>query len=301
MNRDRIRRRSAAAPCALAYLGSFLVACQAVSGLDQLRFVVADGGTARMTSDIEAEDAGCAAPECKPGASCRDARPADCLRSCDFASEAQCAAGTRCAHLEDLGGDYCVAPTASCETDGHCDEPAWGTRRCVADSDPVDCACSPRVADASCDLVAQCGCRSGTHCALLAVRVSRASVGCSPNVAPLREPAATCNAETECPAGYSCWRGLCEKYCATDVDCQGSRCMALRDANEISGVKVCAVACDFDSNTGCKPGTQCVRAPSGETYCLVPRDPCPYVNDGVCDEPQGSRICVAGTDAVDCR
>ena len=41
----------------------------------------------------------------------------------------------RAAHFEEgdeLAGDYCVVPLAKCESDGRCDEPTWGTRRCVA-------------------------------------------------------------------------------------------------------------------------------------------------------------------------
>jgi hypothetical protein len=217
--------------CLLALACSSLLACQAVSGLDRLRFAVGDGGTSQMGSAVEAE--------------------------------------------EDAGAE------------------------CPKDSS-LDCACSPRVAAASCDLVAQCGCAPGTHCTLRAVREGRASVGCTPNLEPVREPGDACNAETECPAGYSCWRGLCEKYCAADSDCESGQCMALRDPTEVSGVRVCSVACDFDSDSGCRSGASCVRAPSGETYCLVPREPCPFENDGVCDEPKGSRICVAGSDTRDC-
>jgi hypothetical protein len=132
------------------------------------------------------------------------------------------------------------------------------------------------------------------------VRTAQARVGCTPDVAPLREPGAACNAEAECPAGYSCWRGLCEKYCASDADCPSGQCVSLRDGAEIAGVRVCSKACDFANDSGCQSGTRCVRSPDGAAYCLVPRTPCPYVDDGVCDEPQGSRICVSGSDSLDC-
>jgi hypothetical protein len=276
--------------------------CQAVSGLDQLRVLAGDGGTSHMTSDIQSlRDAGCSAEdECKVGSACLTDPSLGCLRSCEFASEAPCGSGMRCAHIEELNGDYCYAPSATCSTDGRCDEPAWGTRRCEAGSDAMDCACNPRVAGSSCDLIDQCGCKPGTHCALLAVRASRPSVGCTLNVEPVREPGAACNAEIECPAGYSCWRGLCEKYCSADSECGAGRCVALRDTEEISSVRVCTMACEFDSETRCKTGTRCGRAPSGETYCLVPRSPCPFQKDGVCDEPEGSRVCADGTDPEDC-
>jgi hypothetical protein len=278
--------------CLLALACSSFLACQAVSGLDRLRFAVGDGGTSQMRSDVEGED--------DAGSACPKGSSLGCLRSCDFAADTLCGTGMRCARLEEPAGDYCVTPSEQCETDGRCDEPEWGTRRCAAGSDAVDCACSPKLAAASCDLVAQCGCAPGTHCTLRAVREGRASVGCTPNLEPVRAPADACNAETECPAGYSCWRELCEKYCAADSDCDGGQCMALRDPAEVSGVRVCSVACDFDTDGGCRSGARCVRAPSGEAYCLVPREPCPFENDDVCDEPQGSRICVAGSDAHDC-
>jgi hypothetical protein len=266
---------------ALLVFGAGLCGCQAVSGLDQLHFVSADGGS----SNTEA----CAADGC------------DAPRSCDFVSQAPCGAGMQCARFsEDPVGDFCVTPATDCPSDGRCDEPSWGTRRCAAGSDTADCACSPAVSGASCDLVDQCGCSPGSHCALLEVHGATASVGCTPDVQPTREPGAACNAESECAAGYSCWRGLCEKYCAHDADCTSGRCIALRDPAELAGVGVCSVACDFASDSGCQKGTRCAHTPDGQNYCLVPRTPCPFTGDGVCDEPQGSRICASGSDSVDC-
>jgi hypothetical protein len=293
------------------WIGSFAVAvvcalggCQAVSGLNDLRFVK-DGGTASESSAVT-ENAGSqascgSAPECSDRAACMSAQALGCLDKCDFASEEGCKNGARCAHIEELGGDYCVTPAATCATDSRCDEPDWGTRLCAAGSDAADCACTPKIAGATCDLIAQCGCRQGTHCALLAVRDTQPSVGCTPDMQPLRSPGSACNAEAECPAGYSCWRGLCEKYCTQDGDCAGGKCIALRNPNEVAGVRVCSVTCDFDKDSGCDSSTRCARAPTGEAYCLVPRNPCPFVNDGVCDEPKGTRICAAGTDEADCK
>jgi hypothetical protein len=266
---------------ALSLLSASLCACQVISGLNELSVVSADSGA-------PVADA-CAADGCGRA------------RSCDFASQTACAAGSQCAHFsEPPAGDFCVVPATDCPSDGICDEPEWGTRRCATGSDSADCACEPAVAGASCDLVAQCGCRPGQHCALLEVRAAVASVGCSPDAERLREPGAACNAEAECPAGYSCWRGLCEKYCALDADCPSGQCVPLRDGSEVAGVRVCNQACDFPNDSGCQSGTRCVRAPGGEAFCLVPRTPCPFVDDGVCDEPQGSRICAPGSDSVDC-
>jgi hypothetical protein len=37
------------------------------------------------------------------------------------------------------------------------------------------------------------------------------------------------------------------------------------------------------------------------TYCVAPLDPCPSVEDGVCDDPTGNGSCAAGTDNRDCQ
>lgn len=277
-----------------------VLGCQAVSGLNDLRFVSVNDAGSCSGDRCNAVEGGCHEDaDCGGGRCYASGSEKRCVRGCDFASGKPCSAPEVCAHLAELEGNYCVTPTASCETDGRCDEPAWGTRRCAAGSDAKDCTCQPQVAGASCNLVTQCGCSPGAHCALLGVQGTMASVGCAADLEPTREPAAACAAESECPAGYSCWRGLCEKYCAQDADCSSGQCVALRNPAEVSGLRVCSVACEFGPDLGCSPGTQCARAPDG-IYCLVPRAPCPFENDGECDDPSGSRICKAGSDAVDC-
>jgi hypothetical protein len=256
----------------------------------------------RLCARYCASDADCESGRCVASASSASVRA--CQRACDFASQQPCGQGSQCAHFdrdEELAGDYCVAPAVTCASDGRCDEPAWGTRRCVGGSDAADCACTLRVPGASCDLIAQCGCAPGSHCALVDVQESRATLGCIADRARLREPGAACNAEAECPGGYSCWRGLCEKYCTSAADCDGGgHCVALRNPDDVSGVSVCDVACDFDADSGCALGTRCARTPDGQSYCLVPRAPCPFTNDGVCDEPQGTRVCAEASDGADC-
>ena len=284
---------------AWAYVGCLvLLGCQAVSGLNDLRFV------SDVAEDCTGDRCDAIRTACDSDSDCEQGRCyADmqaCVPACDFASGRPCSGGSVCAHITELDGDYCVEPSSRCATDGRCDEPEWGSRRCVAGSDAVDCACKPQVAGATCDLITQCGCGPGTHCAMLEVQGTRASVGCSANVEPTRDPGAACNAELECPIGYSCWRGLCEKYCTGDGDCASGRCVKLRNPDEVGGVGVCALACDFELDRGCAKGTSCARAPDGGSYCFVPRQPCPFENDGVCDEPKGSRICAAGSDVVDC-
>ncbi len=317
----------------LVLCACMLLGCQAVSGLDNLLLVGMDAsaqvaepepGEAELGTTCNTEDecgagnacvAGMCARVCQSDTDCKagpcraQANSAGemvdaCLIECDFASQRPCAPSVQCARFDEASpvgaGDYCVVPTASCETDGRCDEPSWGTRRCAAGSDARDCVCAPSLMSAACDLVSQCGCAPGTHCALLDVMESTASVACVADRNPSREAGALCNDESECAPGHSCWRGLCEKYCVRDEDCSGGRCIAVRAPNEVESVRVCTIACDFDANTGCASGSACVRAPDGTQYCLIPRSPCPFENDGVCDEALGTRICVDGSDAADC-
>lgn len=244
-----------------------------------------------------------------------------CLRACDFASQEPCSAETQCARVDGVvevsllgntgtlaspglvpAASVCVAPSATCVTDQRCDEPAWGTRLCEAGSDAADCTCEPMIAGAPCDLLQQCGCSPGTHCALESIEASQAKLACVQDRPNARPPGSPCNEEDECGAGHSCWRGLCERYCASDADCGGGRCIPLEDGEPISGLGVCAIGCSFEPESGCADGARCVKAPQSEPYCLLPRDPCPFTDDGTCDEPdgEGTRICADGTDESDC-
>lgn len=230
-----------------------------------------------------------------------------CLTRCDFAADA-CQDGARCAQLRESSpvpfaadGSFCVAPLRECATDQRCDEPAWGTRLCEAGSDAADCRCESSVPDAACDLISQCGCAPGLHCALGSVDGARVSLRCVADRAEPKKLGELCSDEAECGPGHSCWRGLCEKYCRTDADCGGSSCIALTNPEVVVGVRVCTIACSFESERECAPGSRCVHAPDGHDYCFIPRTPCPYANDGTCDEASGgSRICADGTDTGDC-
>jgi hypothetical protein len=250
------------------------------------------------------EDSDCMQGSCraiKPGSSVKA-----CLSRCNFESHAPCSAGSQCARLYSgadpslVDGDYCVIPSSTCATDQRCEEPEWGTRSCTSGSDAADCACTHFVPDASCDLVNRCGCAPATHCALKSVAGTQAILSCVPDRAMPRAPGAICDDETECAAGYSCWRGLCEKYCMADGDCDGGQCIAINSPVEVAGVRLCTVPCDFASERECAQGSRCVHAAGGHDYCFIPRSPCPLTGNGSCDEPSGTRICAAGTDSVDC-
>jgi hypothetical protein len=126
------------------------------------------------------------------------------------------------------------------------------------------------------------------------------SAACIADPELTREPGAACNDESECPSGHSCWRGICERYCISDAACGAGKCLPISASTAIAGVRVCTIGCTFETEAECGTGTRCVHAPDGSDYCLVPRTPCPFENDGICDEPTGSRICSAGTDPADC-
>jgi hypothetical protein len=252
-----------------------------------------------------ASDADCADGLCRALPASGDAKA--CLRRCDFASGAPCEQPAECVRFSAGApgapappGDYCAIPVSECVTDQRCDEPAWGTRRCAAGSDAVDCACVSGVPGASCDLITQCGCAPGSHCALSAPEGAAPSVSCIDDRSVTREPGGRCNDESECPAGHSCWRGLCEQYCVNDAQCASGKCLALSTSGELLGLRVCTIACTFDSELECGTGARCVHAPDAVDYCLIPRSPCPYEGDGVCDGPTGTRICSEGTDLADC-
>jgi hypothetical protein len=231
-----------------------------------------------------------------------------CLTRCDFVSQAPCAEGSQCAQLNarapdqfGVDGTFCFVPLSTCVADQRCDEPAWGTRVCSEGSDSADCTCKSSVAGATCDLTTQCGCSPGMHCALADVVGTQAGLTCAPDQTSPKQRGEPCHDELECAAGYSCWRGLCEKYCTSDGDCAPGQCIPLGTPAVVSGVHICTIPCNFAMPTTCAVGSACVHAPGGRDYCLIPRSPCPYAGDGVCDEPEGTRICVEGSDPMDCR
>ncbi|MET0386781.1 MAG: hypothetical protein ABW321_12520 [Polyangiales bacterium] len=252
-----------------------------------------------------ASDGECGAGVCQPGAAAgSDAGlPRGCTLPCDFASNEGCGEGAQCARSGELGDetrDVCVAPTLECRTDQRCDEPAWGTRLCAAGSDAVDCSCEPQVPNASCDLFTQCGCSPGQQCVIESVDGASATLRCAPSRATTSAVGERCAGELDCPAGHSCWRGLCEKHCLGDADCPG-KCLALTgDAGDLTGVRVCSLPCTFDTEAECAAGSRCIHAPEGQDYCFIPRSPCPFAADGTCDESRGTRICEDGTDGEDC-
>ena len=78
------------------------------------------------------------------------------------------------------------------------------------------------------------------------------------------------------------------------------------DCDEPNGLNLCAWGTDtvdcsnpnsnFGGGTGYGGGAR--PAPTTDTSGLY--NPCPYTNDGDCDEPNGLNLCAWGTDTVDC-
>jgi hypothetical protein len=254
-------------------------------------------------------DSDCSAGPCRAATNIQPsgARVRGCLTQCDFVKRSGCAPGAQCARLSAgaqpqfaVDGDFCVVPLAECKRDSRCDEPDWGTRVCRAGSDSADCECQPSVAGGECNLADQCGCAPGAHCALDSVSDTQLSAHCIADRTQPKAQGELCNDEAACAAGYSCWRGLCEKYCRGDLDCPDAVCISIHNPEEVGGVRVCSIACNFATEQPCKPGSRCVHAPAGQDYCFIPRAPCPFAGDGSCDESTGTRICVDGSDATDC-
>jgi len=152
-----------------------------------------------------------------------------------------------------------------------------------------------------CDLVRQCGCDEGETCQ---GQGSSHRPRCG---TPGPRPAgASCDATSECPAAHTCDRGSCRRYCAEDADCKGGACLpaAAAGGKLLPDVKVCWQPCQRDSKTTCADGTTCrsTKTPYGDPgdYCVAPFDPCPTIEDGVCDEAKGTGACAKGTDTKDC-
>jgi hypothetical protein len=62
-----------------------------------------------------------------------------------------------------------------------------------------------------------------------------------------------------------------------------------------TGTLACPCHYDEGAEEGtCDEGLYCFGG-----LCAAPQ-PCPYLMDGQCDEPQGSGACLIGTDAFDC-
>ena len=190
---------------------------------------------------------------------------------------------------------------------GRIENPSRGERDTgVTDAEPAaeagvqDAGLCPAPPGLTCDLVTQCGCKAGEHCQALGFPPRPSCVKPGP-----RAPGSTCSTAAECPRGQTCDHRTCRAYCRTDADCEDGRCVEVESANTAStGINVCWERCRAGEVEACGPNARCrslqpPRGAEGE-YCAAPADPCPYVENGVCDEAKGTGECAAGTDRRDC-
>lgn len=162
-------------------------------------------------------------------------------------------------------------------------------------SAPAPESCEGFVGD-TCDPARNCGCPAGEQCQ---PRLSGPSA-CRP-IGTVRG-GGLCQSDGDCALGLGCWIGVCRPICDLDADCgMGGRC---RPGSGIPGY--CYMPCGRIDDAPCAAGSQCAPLRIGdaaavENICLVVSDPCPFTNDGTCDEVgAGLGLCASGTDAADC-
>jgi len=235
-----------------------------------------------------------------------------CWKRCDPGAAGSCADGTACRELKTpyaMRGSFCVAPFDPCPTieDGVCDEPQ-GTGACIAGSDNKDCTCAPALDGAACDPIAQCGCSSEQSC--VPVREPSASNASSARCEEYgyKQRYQACAASSDCALGLSCdlELGLCVNACRSDEDCVDGACS--KDLGSDKGaIGFCRPACNRRTHAPCGAQSVCARfddAPArlvsirAGDFCWVPLSTCPM--DGVCDEPDGTRLCKEDSDDRDC-
>lgn len=266
-----------------------------------------------------ASDADCTGGKCVPAGDANGKnidRVKVCWKACTASDEKACATGTACRSVKTPAGQtgtFCVAPLDPCPTteDGTCDDQS-GTKTCADGTDAKDCNCKPKLRGATCDPLAQCGCARGSTCEAQTLDTNRSddntitltAVCGRAGTNKLNEP---CVASDDCQPGLFCHQRfkLCTAYCNTDDGCDAG-CLPLRNPDD-SKLGVCLNQCDRASKTPCPEGVSCIVfdkshggvSPPNTSICFEPLEmDCP--RQGVCDEPQGTGICAAGTDKADC-
>lgn len=163
------------------------------------------------------------------------------------------------------------------------------------DSDAT--CCRYDVPGSECNPILQCGCESkpGTQCQTLG---DSPVAACYP-VGKLA-PNAICTSELgQCPPRYRCTTGYdhtCRAYCRTRNDCNTlSVCVKPDEAPEAIGF--CVSLCDSTAAIPCPSPMRCaVQDDVG--LCLVPFNPCPLTDNGLCDDTRdgGTGVCEYGSD-----
>ena len=242
-----------------------------------------------------------------------------CWKRCEPGEQdAPCADGTACRTVKNPFGDsgsYCVAPLDPCPTveDGVCDDPG-GNGTCARGTDNLDCSCSPLSPESACHPGTQCGCDSRSTCVatLQEGSMSLWEAKCTP--AGSEAEGSTCEVQRDCAPGLLCEAvtNTCVKYCDSDSDCGEGACnFALNDNGARFGW--CRQACRPDDNAACPTGNVCAEIDANRylfssnktfsksgNFCMQPFSGNTCVPDGICDDPTGTRICIAGADSADC-
>lgn len=243
--------------------------------------------------------------ECAAGLGCVGFPYATCKPYC--ATPKDCPGGSdTCVSVideneEDIGG-YKVCFTGcsdmmSCPASNTCVEYPEG---------PLCIPYRPEIEGAQCSLTWQLGCEAqqNTSCFPVAgAGPGNLTASCVPLTRRL--PAgATCAYVDDCDEGLVCQSHVCRYFCDPNRradGCDQGTCIPAKSDGVALDFGFCAAACVDDSD--CDQGQTCaeLRSPAGAKTCLhVPMTTdCP-VNDGRCDEPQGTGLCAEGFDTADC-
>jgi cysteine-rich repeat protein len=134
---------------------------------------------------------------------------------------------------------------------GGCD-PGETLLTCSAD-------CPGACVDPVCDLHPQCKCPGGQKCSLQGTARVCTIAGTGGAGHP-------CTADTDCDRGFDCVNAgsvsVCMQYCSGTGACAGGRgalCLfdLLSGGNPIPGARICSIACEPVSSTGCPAGQAC--------------------------------------------
>lgn len=276
-----------------------------------------DRGSCRSycEDDADCEKGSCFPAQAVNGKDLRDVKV--CWKACQAGAADGCGRGTACRSFKTPAGNdgtFCVAPFDPCPTveDGTCDDQS-GTKLCADGTDAKDCNCSPKLRDAKCDPIAQCGCAKGSTCEVRSLDkntsddnvITLTAICSKAGTHAQDEP---CTDEADCAPGLFCHARLhlCSAYCDTDKGCGQAACIPLNNPDDPK-LGACMTRCDRATKKPCPDSANCVdftdmrsgfeKAPGN--YCTeVVQQNCP--TNGVCDEPQGTGWCAAGTDAADC-
>jgi hypothetical protein len=226
-----------------------------------------------------------------------------CAEPCGKPAAPSCSESLSCSPLKlgAIDASFCLHVAEPCTStdDGVCDEAGHGTGLCAANSDVADCCTQPRPLGA-CDIITQCGCPADQACRVIGRVADSADTAC--REAGTRPIGSRCDTDAQCVRGADCAGSICKRLCndSEASRCPSGTCVPLRyDNMNVVDAGSCWIACEWDSQAPCMPGTVCAQLGTGLT-CFVQPAMCPNdrLNDHVCDET--TRACAPGTDAADC-